>query len=69
MQFKKRKVWLGALECQVSEEDENILRAMRPVSTKNIDGVLFIKYPDGHIEVKKQFEILKEMAREISGKV
>lgn len=77
MRFSEKKMWkrtttqknheefLGTLRAKTTEETKDFLKAMLPVSRREIDGMVFETYPDGHIEVKSKYEIIKGMVKEI----
>jgi len=72
MKFDKRKptkeVFVGSLRCDVDQDTESFLRPLIPVKTREIDGMIFTHYPDGHVEVQSRYEKTMEMVRDIKGR-
>lgn len=70
MRFKKtrKEVFIGSMRCTVDEETESFLKPLLPVSYRDINGMRFFRFADGHIEVKSKHQLMQDMAEEINAR-
>lgn len=62
---KKQEDFLGALRAEMTAEARDFLRPLFPSKIVERDGIRFIYYPDGHVEVISYFDLIRNMIEEM----
>lgn len=72
MKWKKRskaktheEEFVGTLRAKMTHEARDFLKPLVPTKIVERDGLRFIYYPDGHVEVISYYDLIRGMVKEM----